>query len=48
VLRNAIDQAWLVLKVITLVAFNLKGAFNRVNNNILDLQLKAKGIPTKL
>jgi hypothetical protein len=48
VLRNAIDQAWLASKVITLVAFNLKGAFNRVSSNILNLQLKAKGIPTKL
>jgi spore maturation protein SpmA len=47
-LRNAINQAWLALKVITLVAFDLKGAFNRVSSNILDLQLKAKGIPMKL
>jgi hypothetical protein len=48
VLRNAIDRAWLASKVITLVAFDLKGAFNGVSGNILDLQLKAKGIPTKL
>jgi hypothetical protein len=48
VLRNAINQAWLASKVITLVAFDLKGAFNGVSSNILDLQLKAKGIPTKL
>jgi hypothetical protein len=48
VLRNAIDRAWLASKVITLVAFDLKGAFNGVSSNILDLQLKAKGIPTKL
>lgn len=30
VLTNAIDQAWLKNKVITLVAFDLKGAFNGV------------------
>ncbi|GMG17056.1 unnamed protein product [Aspergillus oryzae] len=48
VLRNAIDRAWLASKVITLVAFDLKGAFNGVSSNILDRQLKAKGIPTKL
>jgi hypothetical protein len=34
--------------VITLVAFNLKGAFKGVNRNTLDLQLKAKGFPTKM
>ncbi|KAI3043037.1 hypothetical protein CBS147353_11847 [Aspergillus niger] len=48
VLRNAIDRAWLSSKVVTLVAFDLKGAFNGVNRNTLDLQLMAKGIPTKL
>ncbi|KAI3045365.1 hypothetical protein CBS147353_11800 [Aspergillus niger] len=48
VLRNAIDRAWLSSKVVTLVAFDLKGAFNGVNRNTLDLQLKATGIPTKL
>ncbi|THC94016.1 hypothetical protein EYZ11_006525 [Aspergillus tanneri] len=48
VLRNAIDRAWLSSKVITLVAFDLKGAFNGVNRDTLDRQLKAKGIPTKV
>jgi hypothetical protein len=48
ILRNAIDRAWLSSKVITLVAFDLKGAFNGVNGNTLDRQLEAKGIPTKL
>jgi hypothetical protein len=32
--------------VVTLIAFNLKGAFNRVNKRSLDIQLRAKGIPT--
>jgi hypothetical protein len=32
--------------VITLVAFDLKGAFNGVNNRSLDARLEAKGIPT--
>ncbi|EED11859.1 conserved hypothetical protein [Talaromyces stipitatus ATCC 10500] len=45
-LANAIDRAWLRLKVITLVAFDLKGAFNGVNNLSLDACLQAKGIPT--
>ena len=31
VLANAIDQAWLRDKVVTLVAFDPKGAFNGVN-----------------
>lgn len=48
VLRNAIDRAWLSSNVITLVAFDLKGAFNGVNGNTLDLQFKAKGSPTKM
>jgi ribonuclease HI len=45
ILSNAIDKAWLRSKVITLVAFDLKGAFNGVNGTVLDSQLKAKGIP---
>ncbi|EED16651.1 zinc knuckle domain protein [Talaromyces stipitatus ATCC 10500] len=45
-LANAIDRAWLRSKVITLVAFNLTGAFNGVNNSSLDACLQAKGIPT--
>ncbi|OQD68800.1 hypothetical protein PENANT_c289G02163 [Penicillium antarcticum] len=31
VLSNAIDQAWYKHKVVTLIAFDLKGAFNGVN-----------------
>ena len=33
VLANAIDQAWLRDKVVTLVAFDTKGALNGVNKN---------------
>jgi hypothetical protein len=46
VLANIINRAWLKTKVITLVAFNLKGAFNGVNNRSLDARLEAKGILT--
>ncbi|EED11824.1 reverse transcriptase, putative [Talaromyces stipitatus ATCC 10500] len=45
-LANAIDRAWLRSKVITLVAFDLTGAFNGVNDSSLDARLQAKGIPT--
>ena len=46
VLANAIDRAWLQSKVVTLIAFDLKGAFNGVNKVSLDARLWAKGIPT--
>jgi hypothetical protein len=46
VLANAIDRAWLKDKVVTLVAFDLKGAFNGVNKMTLGSRLKEKGIPT--
>lgn len=46
VLANAIDRAWLKTKVVTLVAFDLKGAFNGVNKKTLDARLEAKGIAT--
>lgn len=46
VLTNAIDQAWLRSKVVTLVAFDLKGAFNGVNHATLDARLREKKIPT--
>ena len=46
VLANAIDRAWLRSKVVTLIAFDLKGAFNGVNKVSLDARLRAKGIPT--
>ena len=45
-LANAIDRAWYRLKVVTLVAFDLKGAFNRVNKTSLDIRLQSKGIPS--
>ncbi|EED16644.1 reverse transcriptase, putative [Talaromyces stipitatus ATCC 10500] len=45
-LVNAIDRAWLWSKVITLVAFDLTGAFNGVNDSSLDTRLQAKGILT--
>ena len=46
VLANAIDRAWYRQKIVTLVAFDLKGAFNGVNKTSLDFRLRAKGIPT--
>jgi hypothetical protein len=46
VLANAIDRAWLKDRVVTLVAFDLKGAFNGVNKTTLDSRLREKGIPT--
>ena len=45
VLANAIDQAWLRNRVVTLVAFDLKGAFNGVNKTVLDARLGQRGIP---
>ena len=45
VLSNAIDQAWHKLGVVTLIAFDLKGVFNRVNKFSLDNRLRAKRIP---
>lgn len=46
VLANAVDRAWSRSKVVTLVAFDLKGAFNGVNKTSLDTRLQAKCIPT--
>ena len=45
VLANAIDRAWYKQKVVTLVAFDLKGAFNGVNKKSLEARLQAKRIP---
>jgi hypothetical protein len=45
VLSNAIDQAWYKHKVVTLISFDLKGAFNGVNGVSLDAGLQARGIP---
>ncbi|KAJ9480904.1 hypothetical protein VN97_g12615 [Penicillium thymicola] len=46
VLPNSIDRAWYKDKVVTLVAFDLKGAFNGVNRVSLDAYLRARRIPT--
>lgn len=40
------DQAWLRGKVVTLIAFDLKGAFNGVNHTTLDARLREKKIPS--
>lgn len=45
VLSNAIDQVWYKHKVVTLIAFDLRGAFNGVNRLSLDASLQARGIP---
>lgn len=48
VLANAIDRAWLKMKVVTLIAFDLKNAFNGVKTEVLDARLKSKGIPAQV
>lgn len=45
VLSNAIDRAWYRHKVVTLIAFDLKGAFNGVHKVSLDACLRARRIP---
>ena len=45
VLANTINQAWLKNKVVTLVAFDLKGAFNSINKLTLNLCLRESSIP---
>ena len=47
VLTNAIDRAWQKSKVVTLIAFDLKGAFNGVNKICLEARLYAQGIPSR-
>jgi len=47
ILANAIDRAWMKNKLVTLVAFDLKNAFNSVNAETLDARLEEKGIPMK-
>ena len=47
ILVDAIWKAWKEHKVVTLMAFNLKGAFNAVNKDALDRQLSKNGIPTQ-
>jgi hypothetical protein len=46
ILANSIDKALRKNKALTLVAFDLKGAFNRVNKRSLDARLREKGIPS--
>ena len=46
VLANSIDQAWLGEKVVGLIAFDLKGTFNRFYSSILDARVLEKGKPT--
>lgn len=46
VLANSIDQAWLRSKMVTLIAFDLKGAFNGVSASTLDARLAERGIPS--
>jgi ribonuclease HI len=46
VLSNAIDRAWYKHRVVTLISFDLKGAFNGVNQRSLDACLQARRIPT--
>ncbi|KAJ5675490.1 hypothetical protein N7462_008387 [Penicillium macrosclerotiorum] len=45
VLSSAIDRAWYKHKVVILIAFDLKGAFNGVNKTSLDTSLRARRIP---
>ena len=45
VLSSAIDKAWYKHKVVTLIAFDLKGAFNGVNKISLDASLQVRRIP---
>lgn len=44
VLANAVYRAWERSRVVTLIAFDLKGAFNGVHQTSLDARLRAKGI----
>jgi ribonuclease HI len=48
VLVDAIWTAWRQQKVLTLVSFDLKGAFNGVNNTVLDKCLQQRRIPDKM
>ena len=47
ILVNAIWKAWKEHKVVTLMVFDLKGAFNAVGKEVLDHCLAKKGIPTE-
>jgi hypothetical protein len=43
---SAMERAWYKRKAVTLVAFDLKGAFNGFNKASLDACLRAKIFPT--
>lgn len=45
ILSNAIDRAWYKHNVVTLIAFDLKGAFNGFSSTSLETRLKIKRIP---
>jgi len=45
ILANAVNWVWLKNKVVTLIAFDLKGAFNNINKLTLNIQLKENKIP---
>jgi ribonuclease HI len=47
ILNEAITTAWKHSKVVSLIAFDLKGAFNGVDKTALDRCLSAKGIPNQ-
>jgi hypothetical protein len=47
ILTEAITKAWRKSKVVSLMAFDLKGAFNGVAKGVLDQCLKKKGIPNE-
>jgi len=47
VLANAVNQAWLRGRVVTLVAFDLKGVSNEVSTITLDARLRESAIPTQ-
>lgn len=46
ILTNAINGTWYGQRVITIVAFDLKGAFNEASQKIPDARLQSKGIPS--
>ena len=48
ILTEAIMKAWRKSKVVSLMAFDLKGAFNGVAKGVLDQCLRRKGIPSEV
>ncbi|KAI3055668.1 hypothetical protein CBS147353_11278 [Aspergillus niger] len=43
-LANSVDRAWGRSRVVTLIAFDLKGAFNGVHQISIDARLRARGL----